>query len=89
MTEAQFRAELEAGGYAIQEVTWDAGKVNPKHTHDFSARLMCLEGTVRITTADADRQCAVGDTIEITALTEHTEEIGREGVRLLIGRLHT
>ena len=86
MNEATFRAELEAEGYAVGEVTWEAGLVNDTHTHDFSAKVMCVEGSISLTTPAGEKLCQPGDWVEVAAGVEHREAVGPDGVRLLVGR---
>ena len=86
MDEAKFRAELEANGYTVLERTWEPGTVNDSHAHDFSARLLCLEGSMEVTTSGTTQSCQPGDKIEVMAGVVHREVVGPEGVRLLVGR---
>ena len=87
-TQKEFRESLENDGFAISEVTHAAGKFNDKHAHEFTARVMCLEGSITIATDDGSTTCGPGDFIEMKAGREHTERVGENGARLLVGRLH-
>ena len=86
MNEAEFRAELESDGYTVNEVTWEAGLINDSHTHDFSAKLMCVAGSVQITTPKGEFSCTPGDRLKVSAGTGHREVVGPEGARLVAGR---
>ncbi len=86
MNAAEFRAELERGGYTIREVTWEAGRVNDSHAHDFDAKLMCVAGSVQITTPDGEFSCKPGDRLDVAVGTVHREVTGPEGARLVVGR---
>jgi quercetin dioxygenase-like cupin family protein len=81
-----FKAELERDGYAIKEVSWAPGTVNPSHSHDFDARLLCLEGGMSVEIDGATKVCRPGDTLEMTAGCQHAETVGSNGVTLLVGR---
>lgn len=83
---AAFREQLESDGFTIGEVEWQAGTENPTHTHPFSARLMCLSGSVTIETPDGKTTCTPGDTIAVDANVPHAEWVGEQGVRLMVGR---
>ena len=68
------------------ERTWEPGTVNDSHAHDLSARLLCLEGGMEVSTPDGTQRCQPGDTIAVTTGVVHREVVGPEGVRLLVGR---
>ncbi len=86
MNEADFRTEIEAQGYTLNERTWEAGVVNDTHTHPFSAKLLCVDGSIELTTPDGTFTCRSGDRIDVDAGVEHREVVGPQGVRLLVGR---
>lgn len=86
MNEAEFRAGLEADGYQIMKVTWAAGRVNDSHAHDFHAKLMCVEGTVQITTSEGETAYKPGDQFAVPAGTTHRESVGPKGAKLVVGR---
>jgi quercetin dioxygenase-like cupin family protein len=85
-TEAEFRAELERDGFTVSEVTWAPGKDNPTHTHDFSARLLCVEGSFTFETPDGPKTRNPGEVMYVTAGTPHAERVGAQGARLVVGR---
>ena len=86
MIETQFRADLEAGGYEVREVTWEAGQTNDAHAHEFSAKLLCVAGSVQIFTDSGERTYKVGEHFEMSAGAVHREVAGAEGARLVVGR---
>lgn len=87
MDEKTFRAELEQEGYGEASVVeWEAGKFVDTHTHDFSASLLVLSGEITVTTESGTTTCRAGDTGSLAAGTPHSEKVGTEGVRFLVGR---
>jgi len=86
VSEAAFRAELEAGGYEVIDVTWDVGHAERAHAHKFSAKLLCVQGSVQICTDAGASTYEPGDQFEMTAGMNHRELVGSQGVRLVVGR---
>ena len=84
-TEA-FRAELERDGFSVSQVSWEPGTVNASHSHPFTARLLCLSGAITIETPDGVTTCRPGERIEVAANTPHSEKVGDQGARLMVGR---
>lgn len=85
-----FRAEAaRRGGAEPVEVVWAPGTVNERHTHDFSASLLVLEGEMTVTTGaagDAVHRCRAGDRFSLDAGAPHSERVGPAGVRFLVAR---
>ena len=46
---------------------------------------MLMEGAVSIETDDGVKNCAPGDVVEMAAGCMHTERVGAEGAKLLVG----
>ncbi len=88
MNEQQFREEAAADGYTVGDVVaLSADKFNDFHSHDFSAKLMILEGKITVTTEDGKATtCRANDTFQLDAGIKHTEQVGPEGVRILPSR---
>jgi len=88
MDEQAFRKQLAEEGYSEPRlVEWEPGTFNDTHTHDFSAKVMVLDGEITVTCDDGRRTtCRAGDTFQLAAGTPHKEDIGAEGVRFLAGR---
>jgi quercetin dioxygenase-like cupin family protein len=63
-----------------------AGTVNDTHSHDFDAALLVLSGNITVTTEQGTTTCRAGDTFELDNGIPHTEHIGPDGVRFLVGR---
>lgn len=82
-----FRAEIaRRGGAEPVEVAWGPGTVNERHTHDFSASLLVLEGEMTVATDGAERRCRAGDRFSLDAGVPHSERVGAAGVRFLVAR---
>ena len=86
VNEAAFRSELEADGYEVIAVTWDVGHADRAHSHKFSAKLLCVEGSVQVRTDAGVTTYKPGDQFEMTAGTNHRELVGLQGARLVVGR---
>ena len=81
-----FRAELIEQGYEVGEREWEAGHVNPMHSHPFDARGLILKGTFTMTHAEGAKTYGPGDQFRLEADIEHEEVIGPEGVKFISGR---
>ena len=87
MDRAAFETELREQGYAeIVDRQMEANKLNPEHEHEFTARLLVLEGAMTITAEGSERTYRAGETLSMTAGCRHTEQSGPEGARYLAGR---
>lgn len=87
MDAAGFRAGLAADGFTeVLERDATPGSALPTHSHPFDARLLVLEGTLRLTQAGAERRLAAGDWCELARGEPHAEAYDADGARLLIGR---
>ena len=86
MARPKFETELRAQGYAeIVDRHMEANAVNPEHADEFAARLLVLEGMMRITSEGHERTYRPGDTFSLIAGRRHVERSGAEG-RALSGR---
>ena len=87
MDEKGFKQMLEENGYDTADtVEMAAGTVNDTHSHDFDAALLILSGDITVTTTDGATTCRAGDTFQLENGIPHTEHIGNDGVRFLVGR---
>lgn len=87
MDEAAFRAYLKQNGYedmGVKEMA--ANHVEPTHTHDFDAAILVLSGEISAAMADRTVTCRAGDSFSLDANTPHSEQVGAEAVRFLVGR---
>ncbi len=67
-------------------IDWEADKFVDTHTHDFSASVLVLSGEMTVTTESGATTCRASDTDSLVAGTPHSEKVGPEGVRFLVGR---
>ena len=87
MDKTEFEAKLHADGFTeIAARDMEPGKFNPEHTHEFTARLLILDGEIALTYGGEKRTYRGGDTCELAAGTPHTEQSGPAGVRYVAGR---
>ena len=87
MDRVEFETALREEGYLeIADRRMEPNKTNPEHSHEFDARLLILEGEMRIVSEGAERTYRAGDTFAMSATRPHTEQCGPEGVRYLAGR---
>ena len=57
------------------------------HAHDFSVRALVLAGEITLTWSGASRTFTAGEEFTMDAGCAHTEAVGPDGVRYLVGRL--
>lgn len=87
MDHAQFEAKLRADGFTdIVMRNMEPGKFNAEHTHEFTARVMVLDGEMELACGGAPRTYRAGEVFEMAAGTPHTEKCGSAGVRYVAGR---
>ncbi len=87
MERVEFETALREEGYLeVADRRMEPNKANPEHSHEFDARLLILEGEMRIISEGAERTYRAGDTFAMSAGCLHTEHGGPEGVRYLAGR---
>jgi len=88
MNEADFNQMLEKDGYdAAITIEMAAGEVLDTHTHDFDAAVLVLSGELTVTTADGTTTtCRAGDLFRLDNNIPHSENVGQDGVRFLVGR---
>jgi quercetin dioxygenase-like cupin family protein len=87
MQPAEFEAELKSKGFTeIESRSNDPRPVNPGHTHDYDIRGLVLDGIFIVNQGDAPVTYRAGDIFFVPAARSHTEEIGAEGAKILVGR---
>ncbi len=88
MTPAAFEAALLRDGYTADTRDYSPDQATPEHTHPFDVRGLVLEGEFTVTAAEGSRTYRAGEVFALEAGRPHTETIGPEGARNLVGRLH-
>lgn len=86
--EAQaFERQLRADGYSEIETKEQQPKPeNSTHVHDCSVRGLVLEGVFLIRLDGRQITFGPGDVFDVAQGVEHTEQVGPDGARLLIGK---
>ncbi len=87
MDERSFKEKLARDGFGEAVLReWEAGTVNESHTHDFAASALVISGEITVTTDGGATTCKAGDSFALAAGIPHTETVGDDGVRFLVGR---
>jgi quercetin dioxygenase-like cupin family protein len=85
--QADFEAELKAKGFVETESkALDPRPVNHGHTHDYDISGLVLSGVFIVNQGEAPVTYRAGDIFFVPAGRSHTEEIGGEGARILVGK---
>jgi len=87
MDTARFETELERDGYQQIETKHFAPNLSTRpHVHDFHVRALVTAGEVTLTWQGRSQTFRVGDTFEMAARCEHSEQHGPEGTTYVVGR---
>jgi quercetin dioxygenase-like cupin family protein len=72
--------------YEIESKALDPRPVNSGHTHDYDIRGLVLSGIFIVNQGDAPVTYRVGEIFAVPAGRKHTEEIGADGARIVVGK---
>jgi quercetin dioxygenase-like cupin family protein len=87
MDRSVFEAELKADGYTqIEAKALDPRPANAEHAHDYNIRGLVLGGTFVVRQDNRPTTYRAGEVFAVPAGQKHSEEIGSEGARVLVGR---
>ena len=87
MTQSAFEAELKSAGYThIETKVIEQRPVNDEHKHDYGIRGIVLDGTFIVTQDKRPTKYRAGEVFTVAQGQPHTEEIGPQGARILLGR---
>jgi len=87
MDTSAFEARLAADGYnEVERKRYAPRPANGEHGHHFSVRGLILDGTFIVTLEGRPRTYRAGEIFEVDADRMHFEEVGPDGVELIIGR---
>ena len=87
MQQAAFEAELKSGGYVeIETKAIEPRPVNTAHAHDYDIRGLVLDGIFVVAQDNKPVTYRAGDVFFVVVGTSHTEEIGPQGAKILVGR---
>jgi transcriptional regulator len=87
MQQDAFEAGLRSDGYVeIETKALDPRPQNEGHAHDYDIRGLVLDGIFIVKQDDQPVTYRAGEVFAVSAGRRHTEEIGPQGVRILVGR---
>ena len=87
MQQAEFEADLKSKGFVeIESKLLHPRPVNHGHTHDYGIRGLVLSGVFIVNQGDKPVTYRAGEIFDVPAGRSHTEEIGEEGARIVVGR---
>jgi quercetin dioxygenase-like cupin family protein len=87
MKRDEFEAALIRDGFAADEGSMEPNAKRPAHAHDYDVRALVLAGEITLGCGEAPpRTYGIGDMFSMDAGLPHTESVGPEGVRYLVGR---
>src|SRR5262249_18368032 len=87
MQQNTFEAELRSAGYVeIESKALDPRPVNHGHVHDYDIRGLVLDGIFIVNQGDKPVTYRAGEIFVVPAGRGHTEEIGPQGARIVVGR---
>jgi quercetin dioxygenase-like cupin family protein len=87
MDKEEFAARLKADGYTEIETKAVAPRpANDGHGHPYAVRGLVLAGTFTVIQDGKSTTHRPGEIFAVAAGCVHSEEIGAEGARILVGR---
>ena len=87
MDQDTFEAKLRSDGYTQIEIkVLDPKLANAEHEHDHDIRGMVLDGIFVVRQDDRPVTFLAGEVFSVPAGRKHSEEIGPEGARIVLGR---
>ena len=87
MNQAAFEADLKSAGYThIETKVIEQRSVNEEHKHDYEIRGIVIDGTFIVTQDKRATIYRAGEVFIVAQGQPHTEEIGPQGARILLGR---
>jgi quercetin dioxygenase-like cupin family protein len=87
MQQSAFEAELQSAGYTeIESKTLDPRPANAGHAHDYDIKGLVLDGVFIVYQDGNPATYRSGEVFAVPAGKGHTEEIGPNGARIVVGR---
>jgi quercetin dioxygenase-like cupin family protein len=87
MQQAAFEAELKSSGFVeIETKAIEPRPANTAHAHDYDILGLVLDGIFIVTQDNKSVTYHAGEVFSVFAGKSHTEEIGPQGARILVGR---
>ena len=89
MTEEEFRTTLQLEGWDVIRVTdYQPRHHSELHAHEFSAKLLVLEGAFVLAKPDGDECFLAGQLCVVPAGTQHAERTRDSAARVIAGITH-
>jgi quercetin dioxygenase-like cupin family protein len=86
MTRDEFEAALRRDGYEVGESNLAPLTHNSDHAHDYDVRALVLAGEFTLTFGTERHTYRAGEIFACDRGNRHTEDVGPEGVRYVVGR---
>lgn len=87
MTEAEFRAQAIANGFAdVQIKHYASGIDGPLHTHNFAVTLLVTAGEFALQFEDRKAIFQTGECCNLAANVMHAERAGSKGAEVLLAK---
>ena len=87
MQPAEFEKQLQSDGFTSIEIkNYSPRPANDAHGHEFSVRGLVLEGAFTVVRDENSVTYRPGQVFDVAAGVPHSEEIGSDGARILVGR---
>lgn len=86
MQPAEFEKQLRAEGFSVETKIYEARPANDEHGHEFAVRGLVLDGAFTVVRDTKRVTYRPGEVFDVAAGVPHSEEIGAEGARVLVGR---
>lgn len=87
MTEAEFRAQAMANGFADFQTKHYAPDIDgPLHTHDFAVTLLVAAGEFALQLEDRKESYQAGQCCNLAAKVMHAERAGPRGAVVLLAK---
>ena len=87
MDTTEFEAALARDGYRDTEIkSVAAGQEVPDHAHGFDLRALVLDGAMTIAVDGEATTYRAGEVFAMADGRRHSEQVGPQGVRFLVGR---
>lgn len=87
MNRTEFEQQLKSDGFTtIETKDYTPRPANDAHGHDFAVRGLVLQGAFTVVRDKKPVTYQPGQVFDVAAGVPHSEEIGPEGARVLVGR---
>ena len=87
MNQSDFEKELKSAGYTqVETKALEPRPANSDHVHDYDIRGLVLDGLFTVRQEGKAETYQSGEVFAVPAGRRHSEEIGAEGARVVVGR---